>query len=397
MRMLKSAIAAVAFAGAACGIAIAPTAQAQKPITKPPVASPLFWTTQQQLDRYKAMETVFEVRTVKAGPTASPLPVSDKKIDPPVIVGGKTTSIDQLMKDYHITGLIAVKDGKIVLEKYGDGRTAQDRWTSFSVAKSVTSSLIGAAIKEGWITSLYDPVTKYLPELKGTAYDGVNIKQVISMSSGVKWNEDYTNPKSDVALSGALPPKTSLSPIVDYMAKLPAEAPPGSKWVYKTGETDLAGALLERALAGKTLSQYASEKIWIPFGMEKDAIWMVDLGGHERGGCCMSMTLRDYARVGLFMLGGGKAGGVQVLPEGWTSEATVNQVPEGSQSLYGYFWWPHPDGSSYEARGIFGQGIGIYPEQHVVIAINSAMKHATDKTQSEVKQAIFKAIVDAAK
>jgi CubicO group peptidase (beta-lactamase class C family) len=234
-------------------------------------------------------------------------------------------------------------------------------------------------------------VTRYIPELKDSAYEGVNLRELISMSSGVKWNEDYTDPNSDVSRAGAEDPKGGLNPLVEYMSKLPRESEPGAKFVYKTGETDMAGIVLSRALAGKTISQYASEKVWGPFGMEQDAIWMVDRAGHERGGCCMSMTLRDYGRIGLFMLGGGKIGDKSVLPAGWTDEATTNQIKGPAGASYGYFWWPRqaPD---YEAIGVFGQGIAIYPEDNLVIAINSAMPKASDRRQSEAKAALFSAI-----
>ena len=106
------------------------------------------------------------------------------------------------MKAYNVSGLMVLKDGKVVLERYGLGRQPQDRWTSFSVAKSVTSTLVGAAIQDGKIKSLDDPVTPYIPELKGSGYDGVTVRQMLTMSSGVKWNEDYTDPNSDVARAG---------------------------------------------------------------------------------------------------------------------------------------------------------------------------------------------------
>jgi CubicO group peptidase (beta-lactamase class C family) len=369
-------------------------ALAQKPIGKDPVPSILVWTQKQQLERYPAIEKIYAVGTIKKGDKVRELPAGTP-IDPKVTFGGKTSSVDDFMKANRVTGLIAVKNGKVVLEKYALGRTPDQRWTSFSVAKSMTATLIGAAIKDGYIRSIYDPLTRYIPELEGTAYDGVSLRQVVTMTSGVKWNEDYANPKSDVAQAGAMPYKGGINPLVAYMAKLKREAPAGDKFVYKTGETDLAGIALGRALAGKSLSDYASEKIWAPYGMEQDAIWMLDKAGHERGGCCMSMTLRDYARMGLFMLGGGQIDGRDVLPAGWVEDATTNQLPKSdTRNSYGYFWWPNPEG--YSAIGIFGQGIAVYPEENLVIAINSAYVKATDRTQSEKQRALVKAVRDAA-
>ena len=385
---------------AALVVALAAPAAGQKPITKPPVPSILFWTPKEQLTRYPAIETVYAVGTIKKGDRVRELPAAPAQINPKIKVGSKTSTIDAFMKDNRITGVIALKDGQVILEKYALGRKPTDRWTSFSVAKSVTSTLIGAAVKDGWIGSIYDPITKYIPELEGTAYDGVSLRRVITMTSGVKWNENYADPKSDVAQAGLAPWTGGLNPLVSYMSKLPREAEPGTKWVYKTGETDLAGIALGRALAGKSLSEYASEKLWKPFGMEQDAIWMLDKAGHERGGCCMSMTLRDYARIGLFMAGGGQIDGRSILPEGWVEEATSNQLPRSAREKgqsYGYFWWPRADGEGYTAQGIFGQGIAVFPEDNLVIAFNSAMLKASDRTQGQKQQALVNAIREAAR
>ncbi len=147
--------------------------------------------------------------------------------------------VDAYMAKQRNAGLIIVQDGKIRLEKYALGYGAAGRWTSFSVAKSFTSTLVGAAVKDGYIKSLDDKVTAYIPGLKGSAYDDVSVKQLLTMTSGVKWNEDYTDPKSDVALFNMQKPVAGEDITVSYMKTLPREAPAGSKWVYKTGETNL--------------------------------------------------------------------------------------------------------------------------------------------------------------
>lgn len=394
-----AALGALAFALASS--ALAPSALAQKPITNPPVSSHLTWTQRQQLERYPAIEKVYEVNTIRKGDKVRPLPAAASQIDPAITFDGRTSTLDAFMKDNRISGLIAVKNGAVVLEKYALGRKPEDRWPSFSVAKSVTSILIGAAIKDGWIKSVHDPVTLYLPELKGTAYDGISLRQLMTMTTGVKWDETYANPNSDVArasqqqFTGGHPVENN--PLVRYMAGLKTEAKPGEKWLYKTGETDLAGIALYRALAGRSLAQYASEKLWQPYGMEQDGIWVVDKAGIERGGCCMSATLRDYARIGLFMLGGGEIDGRKIVPDGWVEESTSNHVPRKGREAgesYGYFWWPNDDG--YRAIGIFGQQIAVFPEDDLVIAINSAMVKATDRTQSRKLTALLATVRAAA-
>lgn len=381
MRRVLGLAVAAALAGSA--------AHAQVPI-QPGLPSILVWTPQQQADWYKDIESVYRVETVKRGEKVHPLPAADRQIDFRYDYGGKTWSVDDYMKAYNVSGVIVLKDGKVLLERYGLGRKPEDRWTSFSVAKSVTSTLVGAAIQDGKIKSLNAPVTDHIPELKGSGYDGVTVRQLLMMSSGVKWNEDYTDPKSDVAQSTVLPLEPGKNPLVTYMSRLPRAHAPGTMFNYNTGETDLVGILVSNAV-GKSLSQYASEKLWKPYGMERDAIWMVDPAGHERGGCCLSITLRDYARVGQFILDGGVADGQQILPPGWTTEATTPQITSGTRERgYGYFWWM-PDSGAFEARGIFGQSITVFRDERIVIVTNAAWPNATGRELSMARNAFLAA------
>jgi CubicO group peptidase (beta-lactamase class C family) len=347
--------------------------------TKMPDATKfLFWTPAEQALGYKNIEKIFPTRAIKHGPTVSELPRDTKPFDVSYDYKGAHYDTAAFMKANDSSGLIVIRHGKILLERYGLGRTEHDRWTSFSVGKSVMSTLVGAAIKDGYIKSLAAPVTDYLPELKHTAYDGVTVADLITMRSGVKWNEDYTDPKSDVN-SFALQParKDGMDPVVGYMAKLPRAHTPGTTFHYDTGETELAGILVSRATK-KHLADYLSEKIWSKIGTEQDAIWMLDTSGYEHGGCCISMTLRDYARFGLFFLHGGVVDGKGVLPESWVKDASSKHVQSDEGDLgYGYFWWVHPDGT-YEAEGIFGQTIFIDAKDDLLIVTNSAWPVADD-------------------
>ncbi|HLY80164.1 MAG TPA: serine hydrolase [Caulobacteraceae bacterium] len=351
-------------------------------------AAILSWTPEQQAFGYRNMEKIDPARVIRRGPHVRQLPKAATQIDPAWTWRGRSYDVASYMTRMRTSGVIVLKDGKIVLERYGLGRRPSDRWTSFSVAKSVTSTLIGAAIQDGYIKSLDAPVTDYIPELKGSAYDGVTVRQLLTMTSGVKWNEDYTDPHSDVAQAGESILEPGVNPIVSYMRHLPRADPPGSKWVYKTGETDLAGILLSNAVH-RPLADYLSEKIWAPLGMEQDGVWVEDVAGHERGGCCISMTLRDYARFGQFMLEDGKAAGARVLPPGWVADATSEHEklpPTEGNGGYGYFWWLFPGG--YAAEGIFGQEVFVCPKDRVVIAINSAWRHA-DNDEDWAAQAAF--------
>jgi CubicO group peptidase (beta-lactamase class C family) len=384
----------VALALAAAAV-IAGPAHAQDPL-KPDTPSVLEWTPAQRAMWYPAMETVYRAKVVKRGGRVRLLPKARHQIEPAFSYGGKTFTVDDYMKAYNVSGVLVLKGGRILLERYGMGRKPQDRWTSFSVAKSVTSTLVGAAIRDGKIKGLSAPVVDYIPELKGSAYEGVTVRQLLMMSSGVKWNEDYADPNSDVARAGFVDNEPGMNPMVGYMRKLPRAKPPGTFFNYSTGETDLVGVLVSNAV-GKPLSEYASEKLWKTYGMERDAIWMVDTAGHERGGCCMSMTLRDYGRVGQFILEDGRAGGRRVLPPGWVAEATSPQIKDGAPAPgYGYFWWMRPQGG-FEARGIFGQAVMIVPEERLVVVVNSAWPAATGKELSAARAAFLEAIRAAAR
>jgi CubicO group peptidase (beta-lactamase class C family) len=371
------------------------SALAQTPI-HPQTPSILTWKGAAQATGYRTIEAIYKTHTIKRGAKVHPLPKAARQIDPTFEYDGKTWTIADYMKAYRVSGLLVLKDGKIVMERYGLGRGPHDRWTSFSVAKSVTSTLVGAAIEDGKIKGLEAPVTDYIPQLKGSAYEGVSVRQMLMMSSGVKWNEDYVDPNSDVAQAGTKMLQPGVDPMVSYLRRLPRANPPGTKFNYNTGETDLVGILVSNAV-GKPLATYASEKIWKPYGMERDAVWMTDLAGRERGGCCISMTLRDYARVGQFILGGGKAGGKRVVPAGWVAEATSKQIDNGAKEPgagYGYFWWIRgPD--RYEAVGIFGQSITTFRNERIIVVQNAAWPAATGKELSAARNAMLGGVLKA--
>ena len=331
-------------------------------MTQPPARDPadlavLFWSDAQRAERFRAMEQWFAGHEVAAAATPRALPQGAPLPD------ALRAEISALIKATDTAGVMVLADGKVVHEEYGLGMGPQDRWTSFSVAKSFTSTLLGAAVKDGHIASLDDPVTKYIPGLAGSAYEGVTVRQLATMTSGVKWNEDYTDPNSDVAQMNRFVVEYGPEAIVAQMKALPREAEPGKKWVYKTGETNLIGLLVENAV-GKPLAEYAKAKIVDPAGFAGDLFWMVDPRGGNIGGCCLSIRLADYARMGQFALEGGKG----VVPEGWFAEATDSAVDFGDSGFgYGYQWWTYPQGT-YGAQGIFGQGITLFPDKQVVVA-----------------------------
>ncbi len=348
----------------------------------------LFWSQEQRDANFPHMERLFPGNIARAGGKVYPLPAGA-----PLALGADDPA-GRYMAANNTAGLIVVQDGKVRLERYARGYAASGRYTSFSVAKSLTSTLVGAAVQDGYIKSVDDPVTRYIPDLAGSAYDGVSVRQVLTMTSGVKWNEDYTDPNSDVASMYRDAPPPGVDQTVAYLRTLPREAAPGSKWVYKTGETNLIGVLVSKA-TGKSLAQYLTEKIWTPFGMEQDAFWMVDAGGQDIGGCCISVSLRDYARIGQLVLNDGVIGGRRVVPEGWFAAATRKQADIGAPDRgYGYQWWTNADGS-FQAQGIFGQLIFVDPARKLVVVMSSAWPKATGQDMSAPRAAFVRQIIAA--
>jgi CubicO group peptidase (beta-lactamase class C family) len=367
----------------------APARQAQERVPASKAAVVLTWDQAQREAGFAGMETIFLTRTVRAA--SSPRTLGNGQ---PLAAfgsgGSRAAEFERFVAEQKIAGVLVIHDGVVRLERYALTGGPRTRWHSFSVAKSITSTLVGAAMKDGFIKSLDDPITRYITALAGSAYEGVTVRQLLTMTSGVKWNEDYTDLKSDVARMYAEPPDPGMDMTVSYVRKLPREAPPGTKWVYKTSETNLVGVLVMEA-THKTLSDYLSEKIWRPYGMERDAEWMLDDVGHEQGGCCLAMTIRDLGRFGQFILDGARIDGVPIVPETWLAEATRSQVETGPGAGYGYQWWTRADGT-FEGRGIYGQTLHIDPRRRLVIAINSAAEQATGPGQGQARQDFIAAV-----
>lgn len=384
--VLLGAIGALALAG---GIGFASLDMETRGVllALPTNADVLSWSVAQRDAGFRAMDRLsFLAKSNTIAPSATPLPLPVGK---PLVIPG----VEAFMKSQRTSGLVIVVDGKVRFERYGLGFDAQGRWTSFSVAKSFTSTLVGAALKDGAIRSLDDKVSAYIPGLKGSAYDDVSVAQLLTMSSGVRWNEDYEDPQSDVARFNRAKPEGDMDATVSYMRTLPRAHAPGTVWHYNTGETNLIGVLVSSA-TGKTLSAYLQEKVWQPAGMEAGATWLLGKSGHEIGGCCLQAATRDYARFGLFVLAGGKAqDGRQIVPKDWFARATTKQIDIDRPGRgYGFQWWTYDDGS-FAAQGIFGQGIFIDPKRKLVIASNADWPRASAGPQPDERQAFYRQVV----
>jgi len=347
----------------------------------------LFWSQPQRDAGFRALDrlpVLAKSRIVAAGDAPMPLPSG-----PPLKL---SIDVDAYMAGQRSAALLIVHDGKLRLERYGLGFDASGRWTSFSVAKSVTSTLVGAAIRDGYIRSMDDKVSDYIAQMKGSAYDDVSIRQLLTMTSGVRWNEDYADPNSDVARFNNHQPEEGVDALVSYLRKLPREVPAGTRWHYSTGETNLVGVLLMQATK-KPLAAYASEKIWSKAGMEHSATWILNRSGNEISGCCVQAATRDFARFGLFILNGARVNGQSIVPDGWLAEATSTRTDIGRPGRgYGYQWWTYSDGS-FAARGIFGQGIFIDPQRKLVIASNANWAGgASERAASDAREAFYRAV-----
>ena len=351
----------------------------------PTNADVLGWSQPQRDAAFRAMDRLpVLAEAASIAPSTTPLALQPGK---PLVLPG----IDAILAGQRIAGLVILQDGKVRLERYGLGFDANGRWTSFSVAKSFTSTLVGAALQDGAIKSLDDKVSAYIPDLRGSAYDDVTIRQLMMMSSGVRWNEDYEDPAADVAQFNKAKPDPGVDATVSYLRKLPRAHPPGTVWHYNTGETNLIGVLVSSATK-KPLSAYLQEKIWQPAGMAAAATWLKGATGHEIAGCCLQAATRDYARFGLFVLADGVAGGAPVVPPGWFAAATTKQQDIGEPGRgYGYQWWTYDDGA-VAAQGIFGQGIFIDRKRRLVIASNGDWTRASEGPEPAARQAFYKQV-----
>lgn len=344
----------------------------------------LFWTDAQRADRFRKMEQWFAGHEVAPAPEPRALP-DGAPLSPEL-----AAEVRAFMEATNAVGVMVLQDGRKRYESYRLGFGPDQRWTSFSVAKSFTSTLLGAAVKDGFIKSLEDPVTRYVPALAGSAYDGVTVEQIATMTSSVAWNEDYTDPKSDVAQMNRFVVEYGPDAMVTQLRGLKREAPAGQKWVYKTGETNLIGMVVENAV-GLPLAEYAKAKIVDPAGFEGGLFWMTDPRGGNIGGCCLSIRLADYARMGQFALEGGNG----TVPDGWFARAGDSLVDFGDSGFgYSYQWWTYP-GGNYGAQGIFGQAITLLPEKRIVMAVVSNWPTATSPENRALARALAEKIAGA--
>lgn len=387
----------------------------------PPARDMLIWNQDDRVVGFRNTYRQYSGDVFHAsGAHVQPLPSDGRQLQSTLryAFNGIDWGLDDYVRHQNATGLLVLKNGKVALEYYGHGNTASTLWTSRSVAKSVVSILVGIAIKEGLISSVDDPATKYLPDLKGTAWDGVSLRNLLQHTSGVQWNEDYADPNSDFSrlthCEAGPDPYDCIWKLLRSL-KRRTGINPGEAWSYNTGGAWLVGRILESA-TGMPLARYLESRLWQPVGMESDGVWQslvpgkIDMGGHG-----FNATLRDWGRFGLFVSQGGRlADGRKVLPDDWLEQSTRWTRAKGSVSesspdgIYGFQWWnlPAPKGSDPAVKataeqtiwavGIFGQAIAINRKSDLVMVQWSAFKEADGPDSLFDEQMIFLAAVNKA-
>ncbi len=324
-------------------------------------------------------------------PSALPLGLKDlSSVD--YEIDGKRYPLAAYLSRNNVTGLMVIKDGKVVYRYYGNGNTPDTLWTSRSVGKSVVSTLVGIALKQGTIHSLDDTAVTYDPSLKGTAWAGITIRQLLQHVSGVAWNEDYTNPASDFArltrCEAGTDPYACVTALVASPER-PSVATPGTTWSYSSGGAWVLGDVLEKA-TGKTIAQNLQEMIWQPYGMTHDGVWhSYRQNRHDVGAHGFNATMEDWGKFGLFVMNDGVLpDGRKTLPDSWLkacsqwTKARHSVSPAHPDGTYGFEWWHNSvpaaadtvapktglsPSESLWAMGIFGQLLVVDPQEKLVI------------------------------
>jgi CubicO group peptidase (beta-lactamase class C family) len=353
------------------------------------------------VSNFHSMGHVFNTRPVRAGQIRHHFRRAALALPLDYEYQGHSKSVARFLEETWTTGLVVLLDGTLVFEQYFRGNTASSECISWSLAKSFVSALVGIAVQEGHIADITEPVSDYVPRLRGTGYDGVAIKDILQMSSGIRFTEDYGDSWSDInRLGRALALGSSMD---GFVASLQREREPGTYNHYVSTDTQVLGMLLRQA-TGETLSSYLESRIWKKIGMEADAYWLVDGLGMELAFGGLNAVLRDYARFGQLYLNGGRWKGEQIVPEAWVSASVTPDAPhlqpgENPASSwvlgYGYQWWvPQQADGEFLAIGIYNQFIYVYPRLGVVIAKTSAYPaYNVDGRERELETiAVFRAI-----
>ena len=331
------------------------------------------------VSNFSNMEALFLTAPVPAGGAPRPLPADPRPLPETFTHGGGEDRIEDWIERTKTTSLLVLKDGRVAHERYRLGTGPEDLRMSWSVAKSVVSSLVGIAWGEGLIDDLDAPVSRWVPELAQSAYAGASLRDVLNMASGVEFDEDYADFNSDINQMGRV---LALGASMDAFAagQERIAGPPGEAFRYVSVDTHVVSMVL-RAATGRTLTEYLSEKLWGPMGAEADARFVTDGLGAAFALGGLNARTRDYARFGLLVAEGGARDGVPIIPRDWLAQATRRSAPppppeEPRPYGYGFQWWIPPGGDGglggeVLARGVYGQFLYIRPAENLVIVKTS--------------------------
>lgn len=338
---------------------------------------------------FHSMHELFTTRTVARSGPVWQLPRADHALDFTYKFEGATYTPQQFLDRTYTNALLVMKHGKIVSEIYRNNTNAQTRFIGWSMTKSITSILIGCDLAEGRIKSLDDPITAYLPELKGGGYDGVTIRQIMEMRSGVDYEERYDFQNPGIAARNHIAALIkNVARFADVARSVKRAHPPGAVFQYKTLDTAVLGWLIERVSGGSTIAAYTAQHLWEPLGAERDGFYIMDGPpgvGREFNGAGFNATLRDYARIGQMMLNGGVANGHRIVSAAWVKEVTDPTLTpaKGTEPGYGLQWWLMGDQGAYTALGLQGQYIFVDPKSQTVVVKLSYFPPSDEKASEE--------------
>lgn len=319
---------------------------------------------------FRSMDALFTTRTVAHSGTSWQLPHADHALDFSYDYKGRTFAAQDFLERTYTNALLVMKDGKIVSEIYRNNSNDRTRFMGWSMTKSVTSTLVGAALADGLIKSLDDPIVRYLPELRGGGYDGVSIRQILQMRSGVDYEERYDFAHPGIAASNHINALVkNVARFADVAKTIKRAHPPGQVFAYKTIDTAVLGWLIER-VSGGSVAAYTARKLWEPLGTEADGFYIMDGApgvGREFSGAGFNATLRDWARFGQMMLDGGTANGRRVVSPEWVKMASAPAATEDERGGYGFQWWTMPNTPAYSAIGLQGQYVFVDPATRTVV------------------------------
>lgn len=336
------------------------------------------------------LRSVPGIRTRQVAPptNATALPLASNRGKVSYVYKGSSYSLAQYLDRQRATGLLILKNGEIVAEHYRYGRTPDARFLSFSMAKSVTSLLVGVALEQGHIQSIDDTAETYDKSLAGSPYGATTVRQLLRMSSGLVFSERYDGNDDIARLSRASAGTAGAGKPLDVLRSVTERhAPPGSKFVYASAETAVLGRVLSNATQ-RTLTELTTEWLWKPMGAESDAFWRISSDGQELTQGGFSASLRDWGRLGLLLAHDGKVGQQQVLPREYLLAATDPACqPDAFKPLiatpyfgYGYQFWLMPmKQRSFAMQGIHGQTMYVQPATGVVMVLTSVWEQASGR------------------